>query len=264
MVKILNGEIVQDNDPRVRQRSLSNASLTSSTSHSNSPFLSHNTSSPHYSSTSSPSFYGYSTNNTANNNNLNVPPHHLNNNYGHSPYLSPYHSTNFASSAYNTNNNNSPPHITPFSLSQGSDHYNNHYNTNPSSRSIFHSTPNPPSSSFPSATLHHPNTFHSAPQYSLFGLPPVFIYDLCIPPHLYLPTILLLYLIGPPSLLAILPAFMFYRWHLLREAEKAARERTLEKFLPFKDAKTRNRLNSSTIHTITDWQQSSSSSPVGM
>lgn len=53
--------------------------------------------------------------------------------------------------------------------------------------------------------------------FNLFGLPPVFIYEIRIPPHVYLLTGLILYAIGPPALIPLVVCFFFYRWHLQRQ-----------------------------------------------
>ncbi len=50
--------------------------------------------------------------------------------------------------------------------------------------------------------------------FNLFGLPPVFLYEIKVPPHVYLAVALVLYCIGPPALIPVVAAFFFYRWHL--------------------------------------------------
>jgi hypothetical protein len=64
-------------------------------------------------------------------------------------------------------------------------------------------------------------TSRVAHSFNLFGLPPLLVYEIRVPPHVYLLTALIVYLIGPPALIPIVAAFFFYRWHL---QQKQARE----------------------------------------
>jgi hypothetical protein len=57
-------------------------------------------------------------------------------------------------------------------------------------------------------------TSRVAHSFNLFGLPPLLVYEIRVPPHVYLLTALIVYLIGPPALIPIVAAFFFYRWHL--------------------------------------------------
>jgi hypothetical protein len=64
-------------------------------------------------------------------------------------------------------------------------------------------------------------TSRVAHSFNLFSLPPLLVYEIRVPPHVYLLTALIVYLIGPPALIPIVAAFFFYRWHL---QQKQARE----------------------------------------
>lgn len=57
--------------------------------------------------------------------------------------------------------------------------------------------------------------------FNLFGLPPMYVYEIRIAPHIYLLTGLLLYMIGPPALIPLVACFFFYRWHLQQLASRA-------------------------------------------
>ena len=59
--------------------------------------------------------------------------------------------------------------------------------------------------------------------FNLFGLPPVWVWEIRVPAHVYLLTALVLYLIGPPALIPLVAAFFFYRWHLNSQAAAAGR-----------------------------------------
>lgn len=58
--------------------------------------------------------------------------------------------------------------------------------------------------------------------FNLFGLPPVFVYEIRVPPHVYLLTALILYFIGPPALIPLVATFFFYRWHLQNQTSSSA------------------------------------------
>ena len=94
----------------------------------------------------------------------------------------------------------------------------------------------------------------SPSSYNLFGLPSLMISDIPVKPHVYLLAGLLLYFIGPPVLVPLLASFFFYRWHLNKEAEKKEKERLAAKFSVFMNAKTRPREQQRTIHSLRDIQ----------
>jgi len=64
--------------------------------------------------------------------------------------------------------------------------------------------------------------------FNLFGLPPLLVYGIHVPPHVYLLVALVLYLAGPPALVPLVAAFFFYRWHLAQKEAREAHHRALQ------------------------------------
>lgn len=61
--------------------------------------------------------------------------------------------------------------------------------------------------------------------FNLFGLPSIYVYEIEVPPHVYLLTALILYLIGPPALIPLVAFFFLYRFQLQRQQSAASRMR---------------------------------------
>ena len=132
----------------------------------------------------------------------------------------------------------------PLSASPAVSHRRLSFSSAPPS-SLPHQPPPGPSSLYPR---------RSPSSYNLFGLPSLIISDIPVKPHVYLLAGLLLYFIGPPVLVPLLASFFFYRWHLNKEAEKKEKERLAAKFSAFRSAKTRPREQAKTIHSLRDIQ----------
>lgn len=59
---------------------------------------------------------------------------------------------------------------------------------------------------------------HRTPHlFNPFGLPSIYVYELRVPPHVYLLTAALLYCIGPPALIPLVAFFFLYRWTLQKQ-----------------------------------------------
>ena len=81
----------------------------------------------------------------------------------------------------------------------------------------------PSAASAAAAVKHRSTSARVSHAFNLFGLPPIFVYEIRVPPHVYLLTALVLYGIGPPALIPLVAAFFCYRWHLqFEQANQAA------------------------------------------